>query len=294
MSDPREPGNYRGITITSAVYKAYCSILNTRLSEWAEQNHRLIDNQNGFRKHRSTVDHLSTLTSIIENRKRQKKSTFVGFVDFRKAYDTINRALLWSKLESVGISGKMLTAIKSLYNNVKCSVWINGHMTDWFSVHSGLKQGCILSPLIFNLFVNDLGTLLEHSGKGVSLDGVNLSCLFYADDLVLIAETEEDLQQLFDILAAWCDRNMMQINTDKTKVIHYRNQLVQRSNYVFKCGSSIVEYTQFYKYLGLVIYEFLDYTVTAKYIAQSATRALGLLISKFKVLDYTIVWFGPL
>ena len=65
----------------------------------------------------------------------------------------------------------------------------NGHMTDWFSVHSGLKKGCILSLLIFNLFVNDLGTLLEHSGKGVSLDGVNLSCLFYSDDLVLIVET---------------------------------------------------------------------------------------------------------
>ena len=80
-------------------------------------------------------------------------------------------------------------------------------MTDWFSVHSGLKQGGILSPLIFNLFVNDLGTLLEHSGKGVSLDGVNLSSLFFADDLVLIAETEEDLQQLFDILASWCDAN---------------------------------------------------------------------------------------
>ena len=128
-----------------------------------------------------------------------------------------------------------------------------------------------LFPLIFNLFVNDLGTLSEHSGKGVSLDGVNLSCLFYADDLVLIAETEEDLQQLFDILAAWCDRNMMQINTDITKVIHYRNQSVERSNNVFKCGSSIVEYTQFYKYLGLVIDEFMDYTVTARYIAQSAT-----------------------
>ena len=283
-SDPREPGNYRGITITSAVYKAYCSILNSRLSDWAEQNNKVIDNQNGFRKQRSTMDHLSTLTSIIENRKRQRKSTFVGFVDFRKAYDTINRDLLWSKLVSAGISGKMMTAIKSLYNNVKCSVRINGHMTDWFDVNSGLKQGCILSPLMFNLFIDDLGTMLEHSGKGVSLGNMTLSCLFYADDLILIAETEEDLQQLFDILSIWCDRNMMQINTDKTKVIHYRNNAVQRSNYVFKCGNNNIEYSQFYKYLGLVLDEFLDYSVTAKYIAQSATRALGLLISKFKVL----------
>ena len=73
-------------------------------------------------------------------------------------------------------------------------------------------------------------------------------------------------------------------HTDKTKVIHYRNNAVQRSNYVFKCGNNNIEYSQFYKYLGLVLDEFLDYSVTAKYIAQSATRALGLLISKFKVL----------
>ena len=68
------------------------------------------------------------------------------------------------------------------------------------------------------------------------------------------------------------------------KVIHYRNKAVQRSNYVFKCGNNNIEYSQFYKYLGLVLDDFLDYSVTAKYIAQSATRALGLLISKFKVL----------
>ena len=125
-------------------------------------------------------------------------------MDFRKAYDTINRSLLWSKLESIGICGKMLTAI---HDSVKRRVRINGHMTDWFNVHSG-----ILSPLIFNVFVNDLGTLLELSGKGVSLDGIKLSIFFYAVYLLLRTEKAEDLQQLLDISATWCNRNMMQIN----------------------------------------------------------------------------------
>ena len=227
--------------------------------------------------------------SVTENRKCQRKSTFVGFVDFRKAYDNINRALLWSKLDSIGISGKMLTMIKSIYMNVKCSVRINGHMTEWFDVHSGLKQGYILSPLLFNLFVNNLGTLLEQSGKGVTFDGVILSCLFYADDLLQITETEQD-QYLFDILSTWCNRNMMNINTDKTKVIHFRNPSIQRSNFVFECGNENIEYTQSYKYLGLVLNEYMDNAVTAKYIAKSATRALGLLISKFKVLGGITVY----
>ena len=128
-------------------------------------------------------------------------------MDFRKVYGKINRTFLWSKLDSIDISGKMLTAIKSIYVNVKCSVRINGHMTEWFDVHSGLKQGCILSALLFYLFVNALRTLLEQSDKGITFDGGTLSCLFYADDLLLIMETEQDLQYLFDILSTWCDRH---------------------------------------------------------------------------------------
>ena len=105
-SDPRNPMNYRGITVTSAIYKAYCNLLNQRLTVWVESTGKITDFQNGFREKRSTIDHLTTITSIIENRKAVKKSTFVVFVDFSKAYDNINRELLWNKLNLYGIGGK--------------------------------------------------------------------------------------------------------------------------------------------------------------------------------------------
>ena len=92
-TDIRDQLNYRGITITSIVYKMYCSILNRRLALWDAHNSIIIDSQNGFRKERSTLDQISTLTNIIETRKLQTLSTFAAFIDFRKAYDCINRKL---------------------------------------------------------------------------------------------------------------------------------------------------------------------------------------------------------
>ena len=196
--DNRDPTGYRGITLTSAVYKLYCNILNERLSKWVENNNKLMDCQNGFRKHRSTLDHLSTLTGIIETRKLQQKSTFVCFVDFRKAYNTINRRLLWLKLKEIGINGKIFKSLQAIYENIKCSVRINGHYTDWFDVDTGLKQGYLLSPLVFNLHINDLIIALEAAGLGIDLDGTTVSALLYADDLALIAEIEDDLQCMLD------------------------------------------------------------------------------------------------
>ena len=106
-ADRTDPLNYRGITITSSVYKLYCIILNNRLSNWETENSVIADNQNGFRKQRSTIDQISFLTSIIETRKLHNKDTFAAFIDFKKAYDSIDRGILFTKLSNLGISGLM-------------------------------------------------------------------------------------------------------------------------------------------------------------------------------------------
>ena len=83
--------HYRGIVLAPSMYKIYCFILNERLSNWSEQNAKIIDEQNGFRKKRSTVDHLSSLTSLIDTRRKSTLCTYCAFTDFRKAYDCMNR-----------------------------------------------------------------------------------------------------------------------------------------------------------------------------------------------------------
>ena len=100
-ADARDPNNYRGITITSSVYKLYCQRLNHRLTAWSEVNNVLCDEQNGFRTGRCTIDHAGNLTNVLENRLKKKLGTFAAFIDFSKAYDRINRVLLWHKLSEL-------------------------------------------------------------------------------------------------------------------------------------------------------------------------------------------------
>ena len=114
-------------------------------------------------------------------------NTFATFIDFSKAYDRIDRTLLWHKLSNIRIGGKMFNALKSLYSNVKCTVRLNGVHSDWFKVQTGLKQGCILSPLLFNAFVNDLIQEIHRLHVGIPYtDDELISILLYADDIVIV------------------------------------------------------------------------------------------------------------
>lgn len=283
-ADPRDPLSYRGISLASSMYKLYSCIINTRLTIWAETNNKFVDEQNGFRKKRSTIDHVSSITNIVDTRKKSKLSTFCAFIDFRKAYDCIDRNKLWNRLDSIGVSSKMLTAVKSLYRTISSCVRVNHLTTGWFSVKSGLRQGCSLSPLLFNLFVNDLTLRIKSLGKGVYINDEHISLLLYADDLVLIAENEEDLQHMLHELGDWCSANSMHINTTKSNVVHFRPPSVQQTDYTFTCGDDTIDKVDRYAYLGLTLSEHLDYNVMVKVVAQSASRALGLLIAKYKCL----------
>ncbi|CAC5378581.1 unnamed protein product [Mytilus coruscus] len=100
-SNPRDPLSYRGITLAPFAYKMYCSILNERLVKWLDEREIINNEQNGFMKGKSTIDHISTITLIIETRKKCKLSTYVAFIDFKKAYDSINRVFLFNKLENL-------------------------------------------------------------------------------------------------------------------------------------------------------------------------------------------------
>ncbi len=283
-ADPRDPLSYRGIALAPVSYKLYCSVLNDRLTTWAEYNEILNDKQNGFRRGRSTVDHIGSLTSIIETRKLMRKPTYVCFIDFKKAYDRIDRSTLWKRLADNGVNGKMLLALKSLYTDVRCCVRINRLCTSWFSVNQGVKQGCLLSPILFNLFLNDLIEEINAVGRGVDVNGETVNVLAYADDIVLIAGTEEDLNFLLDVLGHWCVENKMEINAAKSKVIQFRTPSTPRTSFTFKCGNAELEVVDSYNYLGVLLTEHLNYDLMAKAASKSANRALGLLIAKFKSL----------
>lgn len=277
--DWRDPLQYRGLTLASSLYKLYCGVLNNRLKVWSED--KINDEQNGFRSKRSTIDHLSTLTGIVETRIKHGLSTYATFIDFTKAYDCINRNKLWFKLRQYGINGKFYQALRAIYQNTENCVRLNrGLMSDWFNVTSGLKQGCMLSPVLFNLYINDLLTCLKSVNCGLNIGENCVSVLAYADDLVLISDSAEKMQNQLDCLHEWCVKWDMRVNPSKSQVVHFRKSSTLRTNKIFTCGADKLEVVDSYKYLGLLLSEHLDYKLTVKTVVQSATRALGVLIAK--------------
>ena len=154
----------------------------------------------------------------------------------------------------------MLRALKSLYRSVRCSVRVNGIDSEWFNVTTGLRQGCILSPLLFNLLSNDIIQEINSIKCCVKYNGTDeLSILMYADDIMLISDSEVKLQQMLHRLNLWCARWCLTINTDKSKVMHFRPPSIERTVHAFKCGMSTLEIVSQYKYLGVILTEHLDY-----------------------------------
>ncbi|XP_071136614.1 uncharacterized protein [Mytilus edulis] len=280
--DNRDPLGYRGIALMSIPCKIYADILNVRLSSWLEDNNILADEQNGFRKDRGCMEHLYALTTLITNRKIERKSTFACFIDAKKAFDTVNREMLWYKLMALGINGKFLKGLQSLYVDVRYAVKINGYMTDMFNVNLGVKQGCKLSPTLFSVYVNDLADEINSLNLGIPINADSMiSILLYADDIVLLAPDEESLQQMLNIVHIWCLKWRLCINFDKTGVVHFRSGSSPRSNFDFSCGNTVVKYDSKYRYLGMWIDEHLDWKFTVREVRKSASRALSALYTKF-------------
>ena len=155
--DPNIPLSYTGISLLSCSCKVYSGIINNRIVEYFALLELFADEQNGFRKHRSCIDHIFSLTSIIRNRIDQGLSTFCCFIDMKKAFDWVDRDLLFYKLLMYNIDGKIYNSIKSLYSHPLSSIKLNNYRTDWFTTESGVRQGDSLSPTLFGIFIyNDL------------------------------------------------------------------------------------------------------------------------------------------
>ena len=156
---------------------------------------------------------------------------------------------------------------------------INDKTTDWFTTRSGVRQDC-LSPTLFSLFLNDLFNELNTLNKGVQVGDDNITVLAYADDIAIITENKQDIQIILNTLENWCKKWRVTINCGKTKVVHFRKKRIPRSCVQFHIGENIIEYAE-YKYLGVVLDEFLNFENTANVMALSASRALGAIIGKF-------------
>ena len=148
----------------------------------------------------------------MEDRKSCHAPLYTAFIDAEKAFDRVDRSLLWHQMTQIDCGGKLLKACQEMYSDFKCCLRINHDLTDWFPSHYGVKQGCLISPSLFAIYINTLADELRDLGIGARM-GVNvIPFLFYADDLVLMADSRDDLQKLLDALSDWCNHWRVSLN----------------------------------------------------------------------------------
>ena len=160
-----------------------------------------IEAQAGFRSKMGTVDNIFVLHGLITHLINQGKKLYCAFVDFSKAFDYINRDILWYKLIQFGVRGKLLKVIQSIYANVKSRVKYGTELSSEFECYLGVRQGESLSPFLFSMYLNDIENEFYNRGiNGINIGNVKLFLLLYADDITIFSETPEGLQEGLNLL----------------------------------------------------------------------------------------------
>ena len=187
-----DPNNYRGISLLSCVGKLFLSILHNRLLQFTVDNNVVSQTQLGFRKGNRTSDAHIVIRNLVDKYcHKNGKKIYSCFIDLSKAFDTVPRDLLLNKLLDAGIKGKFFNIIRSIYSNDSACVKIDHMCTERFSINQGVRQGCVLSPLLFNIFMADLAKKLSSlDNNSLKLGEIGINSIFWADDIVLLAESE--------------------------------------------------------------------------------------------------------
>ena len=160
-NDVNDVNYYRGITLISCFSNFFTGVLNNRIYKWAEENNIVSDAQFGFRQNKSTVDAISILNAAIRKILNNKGRLYCAFIDLRKAFDCVIRNALWYKIHRFGINAKLFSIIKNMYLNIKSCVRNCHRYSDFFDCAIGLRQGEVMSPILFSLFIEDLELFLQ-------------------------------------------------------------------------------------------------------------------------------------
>ena len=229
--------NNRGITLRSTASKLYQIIVLQRMNDGLEA--LLRDNQCGFRKNRSCIDQIYTLRSIIHKSLEYNLPLFINFVDFKAAFDSINRDFIWKAFSHYGLPCKYIRILQAFFHNTISAVRHNGELSSWFDVSSGTGQGDIQGPPIFNVCINlaaqrtESSKVLTHGAvlqrpAAASQEEVTVLDTDYADDMALMDSTKDGLQETTDLLCKYAAQAGLRINVRKTEVMAVAKNTSQR------------------------------------------------------------------
>ena len=227
------------------------------------------------------------LPAPLDYYKSKRKPMFACFIDFRKAYDSVWREGLFLKLILNGCSRKFIRLMLNMYSSYNCSVKLEEGSTPFFKSQIGVKQGCNLSPTLFNLFINDLPDIFNRSCTPVTLNDTELSCLLYADDLVLLSESKAGLQNCLTKLDSYTKKWKLNINFKKSKVMVFGTPTQHRlhSTSVWSINQNTLENVNEYCYLGITLHSSGNFKRAQKIIHGKALHAYHSIFKSFSNVE---------
>ena len=284
--DPSCASNYRGIAIGSNLCKLYTKAFNRKITSFCDQNSILSPYQFGFRTDHRTTDSVFVLKSVLSHYKAMgNKPVYSCFIDLSKAFDSINRTDLLYKLGKYGIQGNILQVIQSMYSDISYSIKSNGKYSTPFKSSLGVKQGCNLGPLLFNLFINDIHDSFDSACKPVKMDQQTFNTIAFADDIVVLSETPEGLQNSLDNIQAYCKQWGLQINCDKTKVVEFNRPYRKLRPRTYTVSEEHIEVCKKFCYLGVEITSTGSFHCTMERACLKPRKALYSLYSSLNIYN---------
>ena len=277
------PENYRGISIFSCLAKLFNTVLNNRLEDFLEKHEVIDKKQIGFKKKSRASDHMFILRCMIDKYTQKQSKLYACFIDFKKAFDKVNHSYLMYKLIRSGIRGNFFSLLQDMYvtKGIQSCVKSNNMLSDHFTCSVGVRQGDPLSPNLFKIFVNDISQYIDVSSKPLELNGMSVNYLLYADDIVLLAKDETELQKSVKGIESFCRDWGLTVNTDKSKVLVFnRPGKLVKTNILY--NNTTLENVCNYKYLGLLFNSSGKFEIARKDLVDRGLKAMFKLTSTFK------------
>lgn len=245
----RDCNSYRGIMLLSTPGKVFSRIILERLRKGVDDELR--ENQAGFRNKRSCTDQIASLRIIIEQSIEWRTPVHVNFIDFAKAFDSVDREMLWKLMAHYGIPTKYTNIIKNMYWDMQCNVLFQGCAQEKFKVLTGVKQGCLLSPFLFLLCIDWIMVQSTHNKKtGIQWSLTeHLEDLDFADDIALLSHSHQQMQDKSELLEKTAAGLGLKINGPKTKVMRINT----KNTDPITIGDQTLEDVDKFTYLGSVI-----------------------------------------
>lgn len=292
--------NYRGISLLSIPGKVHARVVTQRLQKITDD--KIGEEQGGFRKGRGCVDQIASMRLLVEKYLAKNRKLYAAFMDLEKAYDKVDWEGLWDVLTVYGVGGKLLMAVKSFYRNAMANVKVGDKLSESFEVNVGVRQGCVMSAWLFNIYMDGVirecravsmgvGARLESEGRTWKI----LTCL-YADDAVLLAENAEELQRVVTDFDRVCEKRKLKVNVGKCKVMvferrmhetidfkeKYRIKKEHKKSCKIKLKNEVLEEVESFKYLGAVLCKYGKMESEIKERKMQGRKVIGELDSILK------------